>query len=262
MRYVRLLGVQLRQSLQLAMQYRWDFLVEGLLSVFFGAGAALVPLWVAFEGRSGIAGWSFPEAVLVIGFFTIVRGVLEGAVNPSLMSVVEKIRLGTLDFVLLKPADAQFLVSTARFAPWHAIDVLVGVGMFVWSFHEMGRTPSLGAVALSALLLGAAVLILYSLWILVISAAFHVVRVDNLAYLFTSIFDAARWPSSVFRGAARFIFTFVIPLALMTTLPAEALLDRLEAPTVLFALGGSGVFAAVARGVWRLSIRRYTSASS
>jgi ABC-2 type transport system permease protein len=29
--------------------------------------------------------------------------------------VMDHIRKGTLDFVLLKPADAQFLVSTARF---------------------------------------------------------------------------------------------------------------------------------------------------
>ena len=262
MRYLTLLGVQLRQSLQLSMQYRWDFLIEGLLSVVFGAGAALAPLWVAFDARPSIAGWTFPEAVVVVGFFTLVRGVLEGAVNPSLLSVVEKIRLGTLDFVLLKPADAQFLVSTSRFAPWHVIDLFAGFAMFVWAFDAMGRTPSFVAIALSALLLVAAILILYALWILVISAAFHVVRVDNLAYLFASLFDAARWPASVFRGAARFIFTFVVPLALMTTLPAEALLDRLDLRGVLTALGGAVLFAALARFVWLRSIRRYTSASS
>ncbi len=53
------------------------------------------------------------------------------------------------------------------------------------------------------------------------SAAFYVVKVDNLTYLFESIFDAARWPASVFRGVLRVVFTFVIPLALMTTYPAR-----------------------------------------
>ena len=64
-------------------------------------------------------------------------------------------------------------------------------------------------------------LLLYSLWILTVSAAFYVVKVDNLTWLFGAIFDAARWPSSVFRGAVRAVFTYVIPLALMTTFPAQ-----------------------------------------
>ena len=55
------------------------------------------------------------------------QGILEGAINPSLTSVVEHIRKGTLDFVLLKPADAQFLVSTARFHPWRAINVVTAL---------------------------------------------------------------------------------------------------------------------------------------
>jgi ABC-2 type transport system permease protein len=93
-----------------------------------------------------------------------------------------------------------------------------------------------------------------------VSAAFYVVKVDNMTYLFSSIFDAARWPSTVFRGALRVVFTFVIPLALMTTYPAEALLGRLESQTLLYALLASLGFATAARTVWLNSLRRYASA--
>ena len=76
------------------------------------------------------------------------------------------------------------------------------------------------------------------------------VKVDNLSYLFGSLFDAGRWPITVFRGALRFVFTFVFPLALMTTYPALALLGKLDAKTALGALAGGLAFAAVARRVW------------
>ena len=92
--------------------------------------------------------------------------------------------------------------------------------------------------------------------------AFYVVKVDNLTYFFTSIFDAARWPSSVFRGFWGILFTFVIPLALMTSWPAEAMLGRLEPVRLLWGLVGCALFAFVSRSVWLLSLRRYTSASS
>ena len=86
---------------------------------------------------------------------------------------------------------------------------------------------------LQAILLAVlAIAVLYSLWILIVSLAFYVVKVDNLTYLFTSIFDAARWPATVFRGVLHLVFTFVIPLALMTTSNW-----RLGVPTLLWFAG-------------------------
>ncbi|MCY1081503.1 ABC transporter permease [Archangium lansingense] len=260
-RYLSLLGVQLRASSLLAMQYRGDFVIEGIISLFWTA-TALAPLFVVYRDRQSIAGWSFGEALLVIGWFTLLQGILEGAINPSLTGVVEHIRKGTLDFVLLKPADAQFLVSTARFLPWRSINVLAGLGLFAYGFHLIGRLPSPVGVLASLVLLGTSVLLLYSLWILTVSAAFYVVKVDNLTYFFTSIFDAARWPASVFRGFLAFVFTFVIPLAVMTTFPAQAMLGRLPWMSLVWAVVGSILFAFLSRRVWLHSIGHYTSASS
>jgi ABC-2 type transport system permease protein len=232
LRYLRLLGIQLRASATVAMQYRLDFLVQGALALFW-TGWSLVPLLVVFGNRKGVAGWSFEEALVVIGWFMVMKGILEGAVNPSLASVVEHIRKGTLDFVLLKPADAQFLVSTQKFAPWRIIDVLAGVAVFAVAFHRLGRWP----------------------------APAHVVAA--LSFLFASIFDAARWPADVFRGLLRFFFTWVVPLAIMTTFPARALLGKDFGPADgAAALAGAVLFAGFSRVIWLRSIGRYTSASS
>jgi ABC-2 type transport system permease protein len=260
LRYARLLGAQVRASALTLLQYRFDFFAEGLLEILW-ASTALVPLVIVFRMRESVAGWSFGEALLVTGWFTLLQAILEGAISPSLTSVVGHIRTGTLDFVLLKPADAQFLVSTARFQPWRATNVLTAVAVFVYAFHLLGRPPSPAGLAAAALLLAASTLLLYSLWILTVSAAFYVVKIDNLCFLFSSIFDAARWPSTVFRGVLAFVFTFVIPLALMTTYPALAMLGKLRGSTLALALAGSAGFAVLARVVWSASIGRYTSAS-
>jgi ABC-2 type transport system permease protein len=261
LRYMRLLRAQVRASALTLLQYRFDFFADGALEVLW-AGTALVPLFVVFQARETVAGWSLGEALLVTGWFILLQGILEGAINPSLTSVVEHIRKGTLDFVLLKPADAQFLVSTARFQPWRATNVLTALVVFVQAFRLLGRPPSASGVLAALFLLITSTMLLYSLWILTVSAAFYVVKVDNLSVLFSSIFDAARWPSSVFRGVVSFLFTFVIPLSLMTTYPALAMLGKLGVSTVLAAFGGAALFAGLARLVWLGSISRYTSASS
>ena len=261
MRYLRLFVVQLRASVQVTMQYRAEFLF-GLLITGFYVFWNVIPMFVLWAQRPTIAGWSLAEAALVTAWFTFLRSILDGAVQPSLQAVVEHIRKGTLDFVLLKPADAQFLVSTARFEVFNVIDASAAVALAIWALHRLHRVPTIGQVATALMLTVAAAAILYAMAILVISAAFYVVRLDNLIYLFNSVFDAARWPASVFRGLWRVLFTFVVPLALMTTYPALALLGRLELRTAAGALAGALLFVLVARAVWKRSIGHYRSASS
>lgn len=258
-RYLTLLTIQIKAAALLSMQYRVDFVIQLLMSLFWTA-TALVPLWVLFSMRSGVAGWSAHDALLVAGFFISLKGVLQGVIQPALTNVVEHIRQGTLDFLLLKPVDAQFLLSTSKLDLPRAVDVLAGLGVVAWSLAQRGTRPSPWSLLLAALILGCAVAILYAIWILVVSLAFRVVKIDNLSYLIVSTFDAARWPSSVFRGVLAFLFTFVVPLTLMTTYPALALLGRIAlsqvVTSVLVALG----FLAISRWVWLRSIRSYTGA--
>jgi len=260
-RYAGLFRAQLAISALTAMQYRTDFVVRGLIAILW-MGVTLVPVLVIFGVRQTVAGWTFPESLLVVAWFTLLHAVLEGAVSPSLTAVVEHVRNGTLDFVLLKPADAQFLVSTAKIEPWHVVDVVGALVIFGYGFAKVGRWPTALEVLAGLAFLILAVVILYSFWILVVSASFWVVKVDNLSYLFGSLFDAARWPITVFRGALRIVFTFVFPIALLTTYPAMALLGKLQVKTAFGALAGGLAFAAVARRVWGRALSFYTSASS
>lgn len=260
-RHLRLVGVQLRASVAAAMAYRANFLVEGVMSAAWMA-VALLPLVVLYRGRASVAGWDAPSALVVIAYFMALRAILEGVVNPSLVDLVERIRTGAFDYVLLKPVDSQFLVSVSRYEPWKLVDLCGAIGVAAYAFALRGAGPGLGDLALGLLLLLAGALAMYSLWIVCAAAAFWVVRLDNLTYLLGSIFDVARWPVHVFRGAWRVLFTFVLPVALMTTFPAMALLGSLDAGTALATVGGALGMLGLSRLVWRTALRNYTSASS
>ena len=259
MRALRLVAIQARAAALQSMQYRLEFFVKAALSMAW-VPVALLPLVVAFRGRSGIAGWSWGEALVVIGFFTSLKGILQGVLTPSMMSVVEHVRKGTLDFLLLKPADALLLVSTSRFDFTAIPEILLGFGICAWGARHAGLAPGPGDVALAALMLACGTLLLWSLWVVAVSQAFHFVKIDNLAHLILSTFDAARWPSAVYTGVFAFAFTFVFPLALMTTWPALALLGRGSARQALVAVALTAVFVTIARLTWRGALRKYTSA--
>jgi ABC-2 type transport system permease protein len=197
-----------------------------------------------------------------MAYFIGLRGVLEMVVSPSLVDMVERIRSGAFDYVLLKPVDAQALVSASHYEPWKVFNVLGALGLLVYAFALRGEGPApLDALA-GVAMFASGIVAMYSLWIICSAMSFWVVRLDNLMYLLGAIFDTARWPIHVFRGLWRVVFTFVIPVAVMTTYPAMAMLGRLDGETALATIGGSLALLALSRLVWRSAIRSYTSASS
>lgn len=259
MRYARLIANQAHVSFMLLLQYRVDFALSLLLACFWTL-SAIVPLLVLYSDRSSVAGWSWGEALVVVGWFNVLKGVQSIVIQPSMNQAVEQIRKGTLDFVLMKPADAQILVSSQRFDFRQLSDVIVGLVILVYALVTLRVVPTPLAILETLVSLLCATVILYAIWVMVMSLAFVFVKVDNLTFLFQSIYDAARWPGSIFRGAFAIVFTFVLPLTLMTTTPALAILGRLNAKELLLALGGAALFTLLSRWVWKACIARYTSA--
>lgn len=259
MRSLQLIWIQARAAALMAMQYRLEFLVQLLLALAW-IPVAMLPLIIVFQGREGLAGWSWGEALVVIGFFTSLKALLSGVFSPSMLSVVDHVRKGTLDFLLLKPADALLLVSTSRFDFTALPQFFVGFGICAWGAREAGRSPGALDLGFAAFLLACGTLILWSLWVLAISQVFYFVKIDNLSYLIGSTFDAARWPASVYRGAFEVAFTFVFPLAVMTTWPALAVLGKAGLREGLLAVGLTLLFLGLARLTWSRALSKYTSA--
>ena len=260
-RALQVLRALAHASIATTLQYRLEALGEGLLALLWIA-TALVPVWVVFGNRPAVEGWTYPGMLLVIAWFTLLKSFLEGTINPSLLAVINHVRQGTLDFVLLKPADAQLLISFSKVEPARLVDFVTALVLFGYSFHKLHLVPTPLHVLTALILMLAALAVLYSIAILVISIAFVVIRADNLIFLFGSIFDLARWPTTIFSGALAFIFTYVVPLAFMTTYPAQALMGTLSLRSGGLSMVLAGVFAVAARLMWRASLRKYTSASS
>jgi ABC-2 type transport system permease protein len=74
--------------------------------------------------------------------------------------------------------------------------------------------------------------------------------------------DSGRYPATVYPVWMRLIVTFVVPVAVATTVPLQALRGDLSWWQVLLFLGIGAVSLLVAAQVWKLGVRRYSGASS
>jgi ABC-2 type transport system permease protein len=249
-----------RTSFANAAQYRADFLFDGVTGLLRVAGV-LVPVALVFGQREEVLGWTAPELTLVTGLFFFVQALLTGVVEPNLGEVVEAVRSGSFDFLLLKPVDPQLLASVRRIAPARIWDLLAATGLVGWSLSRLPPPAPLDVLAAAVTLLSG-LSALYGVWLLAICASFWFVRVDNLRYLLWAVSDAGRWPLSVFGPAVRTALVLVVPIGVATTFPALALRGEWTAPLVAGAVGVGAAFALGSRWVWTRALASYTSASS
>jgi ABC-2 type transport system permease protein len=260
-RAARAVRAELAAALGVALRYRADFWLQSVVALGW-VGWTLIPLAVVYQDRPEVAGWTGGEALLVLGFFLVLEGLLGAFIEPCLREVVEQVRTGTLDFVLLKPVDAQLQVSVQRIAPTRLPQALGGLLVVLGAAAALPTPPGPAEWAAAALLLGAGLVALHGVFTLVISASFWFVRVDNLSYLLQAGLDAGRWPIDVYRLPLRIFLTVVLPVGLMTSAPAQALRGQLTGPALAGALGVCLGFGALGRAVWLRACARYSSASS
>lgn len=261
MSYLRLFWQFFRVSVMGEAAYRVNFFIQ-LFQSLLELGTAIAGLAVIFSYTNTLGGWSPDEVLALVGVYFLIGGIIGLVIQPGMEQLIELVREGTLDFLLVKPADAQMLVSIQHVEIWKLIDVVLGFGVLATALFRLGERVGLAQAAAFAVMLAAGGAIVYSFWLILATLSFWFVRVDNILVIFQSMYDAGRWPVSLYPPWLRFALTFLIPVAFATTIPAEALTGRLTPETLIGAALAAVVLLVVARVFWGIGLRQYNGASA
>jgi ABC-2 type transport system permease protein len=261
MKYFRLLGAFLRVSIMGELAYRVNFfwqLVQSLLSLVI----SLVGLGVIFSYTDTLGGWRPDEILALVGVYFLIGGMIGLVIQPGMEQFIESVRDGTLDFTLTKPEDAQLIVSIKRVEIWRLIDIGLGLAVLATALIRLGEKVGGWQAGMFILMLIAGAVIIYSFFLILATLSFWFVRVENILVIFQSMYEAGRWPVSLYPGWLRYGLTFIIPVAFATTVPAEALTGRLTWETILGGVVLAMVLLTVSRVFWRVGLRHYSGTSA
>ena len=260
-RYGRTLQRFWLSSLQAECEYQLNLVVE-LVAVIGNLAGSLFVLRLLFGDGRSLGGWNWDAALVVLGIYTLLDGLTSCILQPNLSQIVNHVQNGTLDFVLLKPIDSQFWLSTRRFSPWGLPGIAAGLMLIGWALLRDPATIALQGLVIGILLLIASALILYSLWFLLASLSIWFVKIWNATEVLRYTLVAGRYPISAYPAGLRLLFTFVLPVAFLTTVPAEALLGRSSANWAVGSIAAATLCLVGTRLFWQFALRHYTSASS
>jgi ABC-2 type transport system permease protein len=258
-RYLKVLQLFWSTAIAAELEYRLNFVIATLSSLGNLIGS-IFGLFLFYRTGYTFEGWNWQEALIILGIFTLLQGISTTFLVPNLNRIVEQVQQGTLDFVLLKPINSQFWLSSRTVSPWGIPDLIFGVLVIAYAGKNLGLGINNYLIGIVPIFFG--IMILYSLWFMLGATSIWFVKIYNVTEVLRGLLDAGRFPMVAYPASYRFFFTFVVPVAFLTTVPAQTMLGR----TPLVWLIGAGVLAFVlilASAIfWRFALRFYTSASS
>lgn len=262
-RYLAIYRLNFRNSLIREMNFKANFLLWMLVEACWFLGQ-MAFIEVMYSHVTEIAGWTKWQLVCLVGTHQIISQIFQGFFYINLANLPELIRTGRLDIMLALPVDAQFAVSTRQVSFDCFINTIVGVVIVAVSLLKLNITPDFWSVILYGVAVAMGVAVHYAVMFSLAAVSFWMIRGQALIHGYFNLFHIGRYPDAVFRGVFRFIFTWVMPIILVSNVPAKLLARPFETPWVglMMLLAATILVLAGTRVWWLFALRRYGSASS
>ncbi len=269
--YFRVFLTFARNSLVRDMTFRGNFIIDSISSLAWVVPNVILYLQV-FRFTNSIGtdpGWEQYQFYVFFATGLVMNSVVQTFFMTNVDELTDLIRTGGLDFILLKPIDAQFLVSLRRI-DWSSLPNLVaGLAILAYSLAHLAYVPGLLQALLYGVYLICGIAIYYSLMITLGVSTIWMGRNLTLYDFWFYIITFSRYPMEIYTGPwgrpLRKLFTFFIPVLVVVNVPARMLVWPLEGQN--WWLAGFAILATVAclaasRWVFQLGLRSYRSASS
>ena len=279
--YWKVLVTFARNSLIRDMSYRTNFVFTCISSTAWALMnyGLFVVVYQHTDSIGRDTGWGQHEFFVFLGTIWLINSLVQTLFMQNMEHFSEMIRMGTLDFALLKPIDTQFLISFPRINWAQLPNGVLGVLLIcssIWTLRAEGKALDLSPATLLAFLFFVAcgVTVMYSVMISLASTSVWLGRNQQLYNFWFYITNFYRYPMEIYqRGSLGWAlwgtFTFVIPILVVSNVPARILAQPLGTPWQRSEWGLAAIaviscvtMLLVSRWTFQWALRSYRSASS
>ncbi len=266
-RYARLYLAFVRNCLRQAAEFKTNFWANVVTNLGWMA-SLVVLIAIIYRNTDSVAGWNKAEMLVLFGTYTIMRGISNTLFYSNLSQLPTFVRKGTMDWILTKPVNSQFYVSL-RYLEFSDLGQSVG-GVFILIYGiaklHLAHPPTPLDSFLFCVMLLSSIVLFYSITLLLMTLSFWLIRLDNLMVLADTAFQIGRTPIDIFSAfgpTAKFILTYILPLAFIAAMPVKVLFAHADPwSTAGLSVAVAVLFFIAAAAFWRYGARSYASASS
>ena len=261
-RYAAIYGALWKNSVTREMMFKSNFLLWIVVELLW-FGLQLSFIGVLYLHTQQIGTWTKWEVILLIGTSHFIQQMYQAFFLINCTNLSELVRTGKLDFLMLLPVNTRFVVSLRQLDLGAFVNAGFAIAVMLFALRQLSFVPSFVQILAFLILCLAGIIIHYSLMFLLATISFWTVKAQGIVWGYYNLFNIARMPDEAFRGLFRALFTFALPMLLVSNVPARVLVKPATSPRwALLLLAMTFVCFCVSEWGWRASLKRYTSASS
>jgi len=259
--YIRLYFLIEAQYIKARLHYRADFFITSV-GMVISSLATITVFWVLFDSITALAGWSFEEMVFIYGFYLI-------AISPMqiFFDHIWQLRFEVEDGRFIKyyfrPLNMMFYYMSEMFDIKDVMQLVVGIVLLIYASANLALSWSFGQILLLMAVLVGGALVQISLVVMAASTAFWIIDSWPVLSLTWKMREMAPYPMTIFSGAFRILFTFVIPVGFIAFYPSTLILRPGDVPVVAYFAPVIGLTTfALMYWVWSRGVNSYSGTGS
>lgn len=247
----------IKTALASRMAYRGDFIMSMFIMMvveFYGPVITLI----IYNNNASFPGWNLNEVLLLQGIFLLSRGICFPFFMGIVWNTIGRVQEGTFDLLLIKPRSILLMSVATAFDSEDLGKLIGGILVFRAALKRLPAQPLSHWISFF-------ILFLFSVFLMFAFALFMaglgIVWVGNYRIydIFLNVMDFGLYPKSIFSKSFQSILTYIIPISLLASYPASALLGKVDG-NVVFALLSSVVFFVAGLWFYFKTVKNYTSA--
>jgi ABC-2 type transport system permease protein len=223
----------------------------------------LLPTWLMFYRMGSIGEWTMERILLIYSLATASFGIAEAFCDGFAAFPWNMLRQGNFDRLLLRPKSLPLQVAGSVFSLYRLTRAVAGIGIAIWAMNRLGVAPTPFNVLVIILAVMGGVLMYSGIFIMSSGIAFFTIKALDWIYIFTyASYQITRIPITYMPQWIKGMFTFLVPLLVISYYPAAAVGGWGNPYLGLIAFPAGVVFLRVSLWIWTFGVRHYKSTGS
>ena len=259
-KFVGIYSAFFKASFVADLEYRLNF-VFLVAAEFVCYSTQLILFEVLYRHTNIIGNWNLPQMRVFIFLVLFVDSIYMILWDSNFSAFTDNVRKGTLDLLLMKPINSMFMLSSQKISVSHIPCLFITGAGLIWALAQLPDFNWLRLLWL-IILIPSGLSVIFCGRFALNSTSIIFTRADFLQYVWYSLFRLGLRPDAIYSGFLRVILIFIIPFAMVASIPARVLLEPI-APWMLLwgAILPFGLFWALKK-YWAYCLKFYSSASS
>ncbi|MBC7420449.1 MAG: ABC-2 family transporter protein [Bdellovibrio sp.] len=260
LKYLSIYKAFFKASFAADIEYRLNF-VFLIIAEFVWYSTQLILFEVLYRHTNVIGDWNLQQMRVFIFLALFVDSIYMILWDQNFLAFNDNVRKGTLDLLLMKPIDSMFMLSSQRISISHIPCFFITAAGCIWSLAQL---PDFNWLKLLWLifLVPAGLSVIFCGRFALNCTAILFTRADFLQYVWFSLFRLGLRPDAIYSGFLRIILIFVVPFAMVASIPARILLEPTQYWMIAWGIVLPFILVTLLKKYWRYCLSQYSSASS